>query len=147
MSDEEFSLTPPDVRDAALNVVNNLLPSKSSAKYEASYRKFKSWCSSKKVGNVSENVLLAYFSDLVNIKKIKSSTLWSEYSMLKALISLKEGDDISKFLKLRSFLKKQGEGYVPKKSKVLIKEQFDTFLNSAPDEKYLATKVYYFKNN
>lgn len=40
-----------------------------------------------------------------------------------------------------AFLKKEREGYKPKKSRVLLREQFDTFLSDASDEKYLTTKV------
>ncbi|XP_031355976.1 uncharacterized protein LOC116180226 isoform X2 [Photinus pyralis] len=72
---------------------------------------------------------------------MKSSTMWSQYSMIKALLNLKHGLDISKYMKLRAYLKKQNEGYTPKKSKVFTKEQFEDFLNNAPDEQYLGIKV------
>jgi hypothetical protein len=49
--------------------------------------------------------------------------------------------DISKFLKLRAFLKKTSEGYTAKKSKVFTKDEFDKFLFEAPDKLYLGLKV------
>jgi hypothetical protein len=39
--------------------------------------------------------------------------------------------------KLRAFLKRQNDGYTPKKSRVLTKKQVDQFLNLAPANKYL----------
>jgi hypothetical protein len=48
---------------------------------------------------------------------------------------------ISRFHKLVAFLKKQNERYVPKKAKVLTKEQVETFILEAPDEKWLLSKV------
>jgi hypothetical protein len=38
-------------------------------------------------------------------------------------------------------LERQNDGYAPKKSSVLTKEQVDRFLNFAPDNKYLMMKV------
>jgi hypothetical protein len=61
--------------------------------------------------------------------------------MIKALLNIKKNVNITKYLKLRAFLKKQGEDYRPKKAKVLTKEEFDKFMFDASDEKYLATKV------
>ena len=141
MSDVEDILecTPPQVAELAKSAVEQLLPSKSTKVYEASYERFQKWCTTNKVENISENVLLAYFAELG--KTLKSSTCWSHYSMIKSILSLKQNIDISKYLKLRALLKKLGEGYKPKKSKVLSKEEFDKFLAEAPDVKYLGTKV------
>jgi hypothetical protein len=105
----------------------------------AAERRFLKWCVEKKVTVYSENVLLAYFSELA--KNMKSCSLWSHYSMINALLNIKKNVNITKYLKLRAFLKKQGEDYRPKKAKVLTKEQFDKFMFDASDEKYLTTKV------
>lgn len=139
--DDNLENTPPELAAVANNLIENLLPTKSRDKYEKSYKKFENWCTINKAQHFTENVLLAYFSELVTKSKMKSSTLWSEYSMLKAVINLRKAVDVSKFLKLRAYLKKQGEGYSPKKSRVLTKNQVDLFLRDAPDNKYLATKV------
>lgn len=72
---------------------------------------------------------------------MKSSTLWSQYSMVKATLSIKNGVEIEKFVKLKAFLKRQGEGYRPRKSRVLTNEQIEVFLKDAPDHKYLMMKV------
>jgi hypothetical protein len=40
-----------------------------------------------------------------------------------------------------AFLKRRNERYVPKKAKVLTKEQVEKFILEAPDEKWLFAKV------
>ncbi|XP_031327417.1 uncharacterized protein LOC116181409 isoform X2 [Photinus pyralis] len=141
MSDSELNCTPPDVLAIAKTATNDLIPTKSSRVYNHAYERFLTWCNEKNITNYSENVLLAYFCELATNLKMKSSTMWSQYSMIKALLNLKHGLDISKYMKLRAYLKKQNEGYTPKKSKVFTKEQFEDFLNNAPDEQYLGIKV------
>ncbi|KAJ8979429.1 hypothetical protein NQ317_018050 [Molorchus minor] len=80
----------------------------------------------KNVKTMSENILLAYL--MQQSKVVKSSTLWSIYSMLKCLLNIREGIDVRKFLKLVPFLEK---------SKVFTCEQIDSFLKEANDNKYL----------
>lgn len=141
MSDSEFTCTPPEVAKIAANVANNLLPTKSSGVYEAAFKRFQAWCNEKNTKNNSENVLLAYFSELASNQKMKGSTMWSHYSMLRSMLNIRQGIDISKYLKLRAFLKKQNEGYIPKKAKVFTREQFEKFLSEAPNQQYLGIKV------
>jgi hypothetical protein len=74
-------------------------------------------------------------------ERIKPSTLWTTYSMLRTTLSIKENVDISKFCKLRSFLKLKSSGYKSKKSCVLSSNQIKQFINEAPDNKFLFTKV------
>ena len=40
-----------------------------------------------------------------------AESLWPEYSMLKTTISVEENIDISRFLKLKAFLKHKNDGY------------------------------------
>lgn len=72
---------------------------------------------------------------------MKSSTLWANYSMLKATLSIRHNVDISKYLKLRALLKRQADGYKLKKSKILTKEQINKFIQEAPDKECLMIKV------
>ena len=73
---------------------------------------------------------------------MKSSTMWSHYSMIRALMNIRLNIDISKYLKLSAFWKKKkGKGYRPKKSSVFTRDQVNKFLAEAPDRQYLATKV------
>ncbi|KAJ8914397.1 hypothetical protein NQ315_017487 [Exocentrus adspersus] len=64
----------------------------------------------------NETVLLAYLSE--KAKKVKPSTLWSYYSMLKSTLLVNDNCDISKYSKLIALLKKLCDGYKPKKSKI-----------------------------
>lgn len=61
--------------------------------------------------------------------------------MLKCTLNLNDNIDISKYMKLTSFLKQNNVGYQPKKAKVLTREQVDKFMIDASDEKYLMIKV------
>lgn len=141
MSDSEFDCTPPEVVKIAADTVENLLPTKSSSVYESAFKRFQTWCDEKKTKNYSENVIIAYFSELKSKQNMKSSTMWSQYSMVRSILNLRHGIDISKYLKLRAYLKKQNEGYVPKKARVLTREEFDSFITEAPDEVYLGIKI------
>ncbi|KAJ3660499.1 hypothetical protein Zmor_004945 [Zophobas morio] len=49
---------------------------------------FLSWRTSKKVRNIDEEVMLAFVHEKAD--KLKSSTLWSTYSMLKSTLRVKE---------------------------------------------------------
>ena len=88
---------------------------------------------------VSEKVLLAYFSQ--KAKVFKPSTMWSHYSMLRTTISLNKNVDISKFTNLIDLLKRNGEGYLPKKSKIFTRNDFNRFFIEADDHTYLGLKV------
>lgn len=121
-SDSEVSCTPPELKDAADSAIADLIPTKSKRQYEKSYSEFNDWCRKKNVKTVSENILLAYL--LEKSKTVKSSTLWSTYSMLKCMLNIKDGIDVRKFTKLVPFLKKS-VGYRPKKSQVLKRQQVD----------------------
>lgn len=139
MCEEVLHSTPPEISKIANDVTARLIPTKSQKVYQNAYEKFLKWTAEHNVKYYSENVLLAYFENLS--KKLKSSTLWAQYSMIKAQLNLMHNIDIGKYNKLIAFLKRQNEGYKPKKSKVLNKEQFDNFLLNAPNREYLATKV------
>lgn len=74
-------------------------------------------------------------------KFLKSSTLWSQYSMIRSTLLINDDIDVFKYLKLIAFLKCTNDGYVPNKSCTFIMENVTKFLNEAPDEKYLLFKV------
>jgi tRNA 2-selenouridine synthase SelU len=127
----ELSCTPPEIADVAKKVTLNLLPENSRHKYEKQYDFFIAWCNLKKVKRYTENVIV-YFSE--KAKTMKSSTLWSMYSMLRSVLSVKNNIDISQYKKLIAFLKQQSVGYNRKKSKTFTKEEILKFLFEAPDE-------------
>jgi hypothetical protein len=84
--------------------VSNLIPEKSKRQYDKCYNDFKEQCNKNNVKTVSENVVLAYLME--KSKTVKSSTLWSTYSMLKLTLNIRDGIGVTKFLKLVPFLKK-----------------------------------------
>lgn len=119
---------------------DRLIPEKSKALYEGSYKKFDEWRSRNNYTTVDENAMLAYFSQEMGNQK--PSTNWSHFSMLKATINMNLGINISGFTNLVSYLKQNCDGYSPKKSKILTKGEIFRFLKEADDEKYLALKVF-----
>ena len=82
---------------------------------------------------------MAYFKELS--KSQKPTTMWSIYSMLKTTIQIYNNININKYGQLISFLKKESKGFQSKKSNILTPEQIKKFIDEAPDDKYLATKV------
>lgn len=138
-SDIEIESTPPEIKNYVNNISENLLPQKSRHEYEKYYALLRDWQQEKKTSSFSENILIAFFGELS--KKWKSSTLWKIYSILKATINVKHDVDISKYKKLKTFLKRSSENYIAKKSKVFTEENVKQFLENAPNEIYLATKV------
>jgi integrase len=140
----EMDCSSPELTEIAANSVedlNDLIPPKSRRLYDFTYRRFLKWAEQHNASHYSENVLLTYFNHLSNNENLKSSTLWSNYSMLKAELSINHNIRLGKYTKLRAFLKRKNVGYKPKKTKILSKQQVDNFLHNAPNEKYLATKV------
>lgn len=129
-----------DIEEAANRATLDLLPRKSRIQYEIAHNKFIKWCENKGVsGKYSENIFLAYFEE--KAKVWKSSSLWSHYSMIKAMLRVNNDVDISKHFKLIAYLKRQGEGYQAKKSKIFTRDQIEQFLKCAPDDEYLLMKV------
>lgn len=144
-SDNSIYGTPPELKSQVNCAISTLIPQKSKRQYEKCYGDFKDWCNRKNAKTVSENVLLAYLME--KSKTLKSSSLWSTYSMIKCMLNIKEGIDVRKYLKLVPFLKKKAVGYRAKKSKVLTQNQIKVFLEKANDEKYLLWKVNMNKNS
>jgi integrase len=98
------------------------------------------WCETRGIkSSFSENILMTYFGELS--KKKKPTSLWTQYSMLRSTLSVHHDVDISKYLRLKALLKRKSLGYKPKRSKTLTSLEINRFLNEAPDEKYLFTKV------
>ncbi|KAJ3661338.1 hypothetical protein Zmor_005737 [Zophobas morio] len=139
MLEGEPSCTPPEIKETALRMEEQLLPEKSKKLYLKIYSEFKDWCLGKKIGTTSENVLMVYFNEQAKTKK--ASILWATYSMLKSTISLKENIRIENYPRLMSFLKRQNAGYKPKKSFVFSQEEITRFLTEAPDKDFLSKKV------
>jgi hypothetical protein len=86
MSQENYVFVPstsPELKNIADCAVSNLIPEKSKR---------------------CNKIVLAYLME--KSKTVKSSTLWSTYSMLKLTLNIRDGIGVTKFLKLVPFLKK-----------------------------------------
>jgi hypothetical protein len=119
MSQENYNVffvpsTSPKLKNIADCAVSNLIPEKSQRQYDKCYNDFKEWCNKNNVKTVSENVVLAYLME--KSKTVKSSTLWSTYSMLKLTLNIRDGIGVTKFLKLVPFLKKKIQLIIRRKS-------------------------------
>lgn len=117
----------------------DLLPKKSKELYTAAYQKFMTWMTEKKIKTVSEEVTLVYFNEMS--KTLKPTSLWSIFSMLKTTLKLNDGIDIDKYSKLKSILKNNSKGYLPKKSKIFSGQDINKFITEAPNQKHLLQKV------
>jgi hypothetical protein len=109
MSQEIYVFAPstsPELKNIADCAVSNLILEKSKRhrQYDKCYNDFKERCNKNNVKTVSEIVVLAYLME--KSKTVKSSTLWSTYSMLKLTLNIRDGIGVMKFLKLVPFLKK-----------------------------------------
>lgn len=137
-SDGELETAAMDNRESTN--ATNPLPESSKDKYMAVYNTFLTWKESKLPdSSFSESVLMEYFVELN--AKVKPSTLWSHYSMLKSTLKFLHDVDISHYTELLGFIKKENEGFISTKAKELTSEDIQRFLTEAPDREYLATKV------
>jgi hypothetical protein len=93
----------------------------------------------KNVVRISEKVLLAYLDE--KSEKLKPPTLWSTFSMLKAMLNVKENIDVRKVPTNVPYLKNKSVGYRGKKSNILTQEDISKFIEEAADEKNLLKKV------
>ncbi|KAJ3643905.1 hypothetical protein Zmor_026587 [Zophobas morio] len=137
--DENEVFVPSAVLDEVLEAINKVVPAKSKHSYEKEYTNFCEWRKRKHAKGVDERIILAYISE--RSKNAKSSSLWSYYSQLKKMLSVKENIDISRFHQVSAFLKQQSVGHRPKKSNVFTPEEMERFLDNASDDEYLLQKV------
>lgn len=125
-----------DIPDAKTNYV---LPVGSQLQYNRAYQQFQSWNKSNGWSPISEDTFLKYFQELA--KRSKPSSLFANYSMLKATFRTNDDIDIGKYSKLLEFLKEKNSGYKPLRSKVFTDEEIEKFINEAPDDRWLDVKV------
>ena len=120
-------------------IADKLLPAKSRQRYEQTYQQFIEWQKEKKCASFSEEIFIVFFNE--KAKKLKPSSLWSIYSMLRTTIKLNHDIDITNYVKLKGILKAEGTGFVKKKSMIFSAVDIEKFLNKAPNNKYLDMKV------
>ena len=136
---EKMSDTDSDINEAAAEAMEQLLPKKSKATYEKAFKRFENWCCKKNVKEVSEKVMLAYLN--TELKDLKASTVWSNFSMIKSYLQTHRNINISNYQHVLSYLKRKMENYQAKKSKILERNEIYRFLKEANNDRYLVTKV------
>lgn len=116
------------------------IPEKSRKTYELTYQAFMDWRRRNEVDSFSQEVLLAYFKDIW--KNYKSPfTLYRQYTILKITLNVNHNINLGTYSKLRKFVKCQNEGYQVKKAKTFTPSEINKFIDEAPDDQYLVTKV------
>ena len=86
-----------------------------------------------------ENAMLPYCSE--KAKLFKASTVWAQYSMVKACVQVHDNVNINKYCKLVSFLKRNSDRYQAKRRKVLARNENESFLLTANDNQYRMIKL------
>ncbi|KAJ8912509.1 hypothetical protein NQ315_015593 [Exocentrus adspersus] len=137
---ESFSI-PAEIKQEAQEATLRLLLAKSKRVYEKEMVEFDNWRKKRGLGEgaITEEVLLAYFFNVE--EHFAASSMWTKYSMLKSMLKVHKGIDISKYGKLTSYLKVGSRKYKTKKAKILERNQIEEFLKKAPDVEYLQVKV------
>lgn len=96
--DDPLELTQTENMEETNVAGTEALPQKSCDRYLVAYDSFLLWKNKRKIKSFSENVFMAYFTDLST--KYKASTLWSTFSMLKSTMETKHDIDIKSYSKL-----------------------------------------------
>ncbi|KAK5648217.1 hypothetical protein RI129_003109 [Pyrocoelia pectoralis] len=92
------------------------------------------WLNLSRRDRQSSNSVIYFCEDHFDVRKIKkSSTIWTNYSMQRTMLNIKQNTDISKFARLIASLKTFSQEYQPKKSKILECKHITKFLSEAPD--------------
>ncbi len=137
---DERAGAPTELIDASADAAGDSLPLKSNGRYEKVYDDYLKWKEIKKAASDSEIVVLAYFNEMVKSNK-EPTTIWPQYSMLKATLKICSKVNIETYKTLTALLKIKSHGYIPKKARVFTEDEMQHFLDNAPDELWLDVKV------
>lgn len=97
------------------------------------------WCTHNNIAACSEPVLVRYFEELSST--YSSSSLWVFYSSLRHMLQANHNANIEQYSELRGLLKRLSKENQGKRFKHFTKEEVSKFLDEAPDQLYLVTKV------
>lgn len=104
------------------------------------YNAFIDWQNHENRSGFSEDVFLHYFKDLSKNDK-SPLLLFREYCMLKNVILKNHSIVLSDYKELRTFLNHQLEQAKMENYKTFTADELKIFINEAPDDEYLTTKV------
>ncbi|KAJ8915692.1 hypothetical protein NQ315_000626, partial [Exocentrus adspersus] len=117
---------PEDVLIEVIEALSKVIWEKSKLLYEKEYINFCEWRNKKPAKGVNDKIIMANISG--KSKSVKPSSLWSYYSQLKKMLSVKEN--------VTAFLKHKFTGYKPKKSRVFTRGDLENILDKAPHDNY-----------
>lgn len=144
-NDLEFEdCTPPKLKEQINKESERMIPSTSKKEYDRIYNDFKKYLVAQKTTKISSSTVFGYFTYLATEKIFVYSTLWKNYSALKAELKIHENFDISKFDKIVPYICSFKKGYVAKKSLIFEQDQIDKFMSDAPNSEYLLHKISFF---
>jgi len=123
------------MKRSAKVILDNLVPIKSSKRYEGCWNKFIEYTGSVPE-TLIEDVFIQYFDYLRKEKQFASSTLWSEYSMLNYKVQMMYGKKLQTLPRLTMQLKSYEAGYKRKTSMIFSLLDINKFLETAPNENY-----------
>ncbi len=113
-------------------IMGDSYPAKSRVVYLKAYRHFERFLKSRNqyVDGIrpTEQMVLNYFHYLHNELKYASSTLWSTYARINAVMSRVHGVRLQSFTRVGDLLKNYGGGYVPKQAAIFTCQQIEDFL-------------------
>lgn len=128
-----------EIEETAAQVHDGLLPEKSRDLYMAIYQNFIKWKKSQGFVEINEDVILRFLSVLA--KTFSPISVVAKYTMLKKSLLIYHNIDSSRYRAVKTFLKRNKDGYVPKKSKTFTEEDIGRFMTEAPDQDYLGVKA------
>ena len=130
---------PDEIMALANAAKEGCIPAQSKEQYDRAYNAFQNWKRKANTHSNNENVVLAYLNQYS--QTVKPPTIWAHWAMIKAGLLSYDNVDTSNYHLVTKFIKKVNKGYKPKKSKVLSPSEVRKFIDTAPDDTYLAIKV------
>lgn len=120
------------MKRSANEIMANLTPAKSAKRYNDAWNAFMEFS---KEDPPTENDFIEYFDHLRHVKHHAPSSLWTYYSMINNKFQALYGEKLQKYPRITLLLKSYESGYKRKTSKFFTKDEIDSYLNDAPDEK------------
>jgi len=108
-------------------ILKNIGPVKSEKAYESLWQDFISFANTYDPKLLEEVHFIRYFHHLKQLD-LKSSTLWTKYSMLNNTFQRMTGEKLQKFPRLTLLLKSYQRGYTRKVAQTFTLQEFQTFI-------------------
>lgn len=131
--EEEVQLTPPEIKESVKNFTEgHIVPKKSSEKYQKWYQNFEKWVIDRTNNTyISESIIIHYFKYLMEEELLAINTIRTKLSGIRTVL-LSKGTKID-YERIIQILKLLEKGQTRKKSKIMTRDQVDTWLKNIPD--------------